>query len=100
MSPLIVTRIRHRAHARQAGQKAVELVGEALAIGQVERRRAAGLNAAAAQCVHEIAQRQVLADVFGGVELAPRIERVPAALDMEIELGIFLRAKGYGVWQA
>ena len=23
-----------------------------------------------------------------------------AALDMEIELGIFLRAKGYGVWQA
>ena len=47
----------------QPGQKASELIRKALAIGLIEGRRAAGLHAAAALFLQEIAQRQALADV-------------------------------------
>jgi len=42
---------------RRARQEAVQLIGETLAIGLAERRRAARLHAAAAQPVQEIAHR-------------------------------------------
>src|SRR3954468_11897128 len=62
-------------------QEPVELVREALAIGVVERRRAAGALAGAAQLIEVIAQREALLDVLRGIELAARIERVRALGD-------------------
>src|SRR6185436_11356535 len=64
-----------------AREEAVELVGEALAVRQVERRGAARLLAGAAHRIQEIAQRQALADVVGRIELAAGIDGVAAALD-------------------
>src|SRR3954471_18356606 len=60
----------------QLAQEAVELVGEALAVGVVERRRAAGALARAAQLVQVVAQGEALGDVLDGVELAARVEGV------------------------
>src|SRR3954469_24429248 len=52
---------------------AVQAVGEALAVRLAEGGRPAGVNAAAAQLVHEGAHGQHLRDVVVGVELAARI---------------------------
>src|SRR5882762_6233007 len=62
-------------------EEAVELVGEALAVLVVERRRAAGPLARPAQLVQVVAQRQALLDVLLRIELPARIERVPALGD-------------------
>src|SRR4051812_26867567 len=58
----------------------VQAVGETLAIRLAEGGRAAGIDAAAAQLIHESAHGQHLRDVVVGVELAARIERVAALL--------------------
>src|SRR6267378_634394 len=63
------------------GEEAVELVGEALAVGVVERRRPAGALPRPAQLVQVVAQRQALLDVLLRIELPARIERVPALGD-------------------
>src|SRR6267143_446690 len=63
------------------GEEAIELVGEALAVGVVERRRAAGALPRLAQLVQVVAQRQALLDVLLRIELPARIERVPALGD-------------------
>jgi hypothetical protein len=47
----------------------------------IERRRTACLHAAPTQLVHEIAHLQPLANGVQRVELAARIERMPAARD-------------------
>src|SRR6267378_7922442 len=60
------------------GEEAIELVGEALAVGVVERRGAAGALPRPAQLVQVVAQRQALLDVLRRIELTARIERVPA----------------------
>src|SRR6266850_6524429 len=62
-------------------EEAIELVGEALAVRVVERRRAAGALARPAQLVQIVAQRQALLDVLRRIELPARIERVPALGD-------------------
>src|SRR5882762_10278318 len=63
------------------GKEAIELVGEALAVRVVERRRSAGTLARPAQLVQVVAQRQALVDVLRRIELPARIERVPALGD-------------------
>src|SRR6267143_3373685 len=63
------------------GEEAIELVGEALAVGVVERRGAAGALPRPAQLVQVVAQRQALLDVLRRIELPARIERVPALGD-------------------
>src|SRR6266850_4024457 len=63
------------------GEEAIELVREALAVGVVERRGAAGALARPAQLVQVVAQRQALLDVLQRIELPARIERVPALGD-------------------
>src|SRR6185295_14971258 len=60
---------------------AVQLVGEGLAFAVAEGGGATGVHAAAAQLVHEIAQAEPFANVFGGVERAARIERDAALFD-------------------
>src|SRR5438034_11046453 len=67
--------------ALQPGEEAVELVGEALAVGVVERRRPAGPLPRPAQLVQVVAQRQALLDVLRRIELAARIERGAAPRD-------------------
>src|SRR4051812_36519491 len=62
-------------------QEPVELIGKALAIGVVQRRRPAGALALPAQLVQVIAQCQALLDVLRRIELAARIERVRALGD-------------------
>src|SRR5438876_5160221 len=62
-------------------KEAVELVREALVIRVVERRRTAGPLTRPAQLVEVVAQRQALLDVLRRIELAARIERVPALGD-------------------
>src|SRR5436305_261785 len=62
-------------------QEPVELIGKALAIGVVERRRPAGALALPAQLVQVVAQCQALLDVLRRIELAARIERVRALGD-------------------
>src|SRR5438552_4682064 len=62
-------------------EEAVELVGEALAVRVVERRRAAGPLPRPAQLVQVVAQREALLDVLRRIELPARIERVPALGD-------------------
>src|SRR5471030_1069445 len=59
-------------------QMPVQAVGEVLPVALAVGRRAAGVDAAAAQFVHEGAHRQHLRDVVGGVEIAARIERIAA----------------------
>nr|GEU28642.1 hypothetical protein [Tanacetum cinerariifolium] len=59
-------------------QMPVQAVGKALAVALAECGRAARVDAAAAQLVHEGAHGQHLRDVVIGVELAARIERVAA----------------------
>src|SRR6267143_3773955 len=63
------------------GEEAIELVREALAVGVVERRRAAGALPRPAQLVQVVAQRQALLDVLRRIELPARIERVGALGD-------------------
>src|SRR5882762_1812243 len=63
------------------GEETIELVREALAVGIVERRRAAGALARPAQLVQVVAQRQALLDVLRRIELPARIERMPALGD-------------------
>src|SRR5712664_4520438 len=63
------------------GEEAVELVGEALAVGVVERRRSAGALPRPAQLVQVVAQRRALLDVLRRIELTARIERMPALGD-------------------
>src|SRR5207249_4385823 len=63
------------------GEEAVELVREALAVRVVERRRSAGPLPRPAQLVQIVAQREALLDVLRRIELAARIERVPALGD-------------------
>ena len=65
----------------QLAEEAVELVGEALAVGVVEGGGAAGALAGAAQLVEVVAQGEALLDVFGRVELAARVEGVAALGD-------------------
>src|SRR5437773_8200868 len=62
-------------------EKAVELVREALAVLVVERRGSAGPLTRPAQLVQIVAQREALLDVLRRIELAARIERVPAPGD-------------------
>src|SRR5256712_13099736 len=62
-------------------EKAVELAREALAVRVVDRRGTAGPLPRAAQLVQVVAQRQALLDVLRRIELAARIERVPALGD-------------------
>ena len=60
------------------GKQALNLGLEALAVGLAERRRAARIDAAAAQLFHEFAHGELLLDIVFGVELAARIERFAA----------------------
>ena len=58
-----------------SGEQPIELVCECLTVVLIERAGSAGIDAAAAQRVHEVAHVEQLADVLAAVELAARIQR-------------------------
>src|SRR5690606_20481445 len=66
---------------RARGEPAIELVGKGLPVARVQRLRTAGLDAGAAQFLHEVPHRQAFGHVVGRVALAARVERRRAALD-------------------
>ena len=57
------------------------MIGEALPVTLVERRRAAENIASRPQLLHEIAQGQALTNIVFRVELSSRVERVSPACD-------------------
>src|SRR5262249_19145012 len=63
------------------GKQPVELIGEHLTLALTQRGRAARIDAAAAQLIQEIADRQALANVLARIQLATGIQRKPAFLD-------------------
>ena len=64
-----------------AREDAIELTRELILVAGAQRRRAAGVDAASAQLVQEVAPRNVFADVGVGVQLASEIESHAARLD-------------------
>ena len=62
-------------------EKPVQLIRECVAVGLAPGRGSAGLDAAPAQLVHEVAHGQALLDIVLRIEHTPRIERVAAAAD-------------------
>ncbi|VVT30670.1 conserved hypothetical protein [Marinobacter salarius] len=62
-------------------QPAVKLVGEFLAVGLAEGRRATGDLASIAHFFHEVAHGQALANILFGESLAARVEHVRAFFD-------------------
>src|SRR5207302_5265977 len=69
-------------------QETIEVVGEALPVALVERRRTAEDVAGGSQLLHEIAHGQTLTNIVFRVELPSRVERVSPACD-------HLRGQGY-----
>ena len=57
------------------------MIGEALPVTLVERRRAAENIASRPQLLHKIAQGQALTNIVFRVELSSRVERVSSSRD-------------------
>ena len=62
-------------------QPFIQFIGELLTVALIECRRSAGLHAAGAHGIHEIAHVQTLFNGFSGVAFAARIKRDAAFLD-------------------
>ena len=57
------------------------MIGEALPVALIERRRAAEDIAGGPQLLHEVAQGQAVTNIVFRVELSSRVERVSPACD-------------------
>lgn len=66
---------------RAPREPAIELSGEGMPIGVVKRAWAAGVDAAAAQGVHEVAHREQTLHIRASVMFTTRIERFCAFID-------------------